>query len=230
MANRFAMFCGQRTGSTSIWLFLSAGIGAEILHEPFHPGRFNVDQMDVVAKLESIFREYVGFKHMHEHLPRDANRLLLDYASIEALPVLYLRRRDLTRRAISRELADKTGHWMKEPERQTEYRNLVKSTPLNIDVISKRLERDVEDEAVYSDMLGRVNSLDVFYEDVFAQDTATKKRSLDELCRHIGHPLTEEMQKHIEEYTGVDWHQNPEEIFRLIPNWSQIQGHFNVRF
>ena len=153
---RFAMFCGQRTGSTSIWLFLKAILGADILHEPFNPGRFDVKQTDVAVKLEDIYREYIAFKHIHEHLPREANGILLAYCSANGVPVLFLRRKDLVRRAISRELAMKTGHWMKYPERKSEYRSLVEDAPLSIEAIEKQLKNDIEEEAIYSDMLKNV--------------------------------------------------------------------------
>ena len=71
--NAFAMFCGQRTGSTSIWLLLKAVTGIEIVHEPFAQGRFNVERTDVVSALKGIYQDCLAIKHMHEHLPRDKN-------------------------------------------------------------------------------------------------------------------------------------------------------------
>ena len=80
-------------------------------------------------------------------------------------------------------------------------------------------------------MLKNVNSLDVYYEDVFMRGTATKKRVLKELCRHIDFSLRSgDMDEHIEDYTGMKRHQNPENIYKLIPNWQEVQEHFNVEF
>ena len=226
--NAFAMFCGQRTGSTSIWLLLKAVTGIEIVHEPFAQGRFNVERTDVVSALKGIYQDCLAIKHMHEHLPRDENEKVLGHFNATDLPVLYLRRRDPARRAVSRALAEQTGQWMKDPEKQTEYRDLVASTPLNIKSIRKRLARDVEDDAIYSERLGGANALHVFYEDVFMADDDVKRKSLEELFLHIGYPLSADADTHIQEFTGSRWLQNPEEICRLVPNWKEVQEHFSL--
>jgi len=224
----FAMFCGQRTGSTNLWLLLKAVTGIEIVHEPFAPGRFDVKQTDVVSALKGLYQDCLAIKHMHEHLPRKENEQVLCYFNATDLPVLYLRRRDPVRRAVSRALAELTGQWMKDPEKQTEYRNSVASTPLNIGSIKRRLATDLEDEAIYSGLLSGENALHVFYEDVFTGGADAKRKSLEELFLHISYPLPADADSHIKEFTGIHWHQNPDEICRLVPNWKEVQKHFSL--
>ena len=210
--SRFAMFCGQRTGSTSIWLLLKNVTGANILHEPFHPEGFNAEETDVVERLDEIYQGCIAFKHMHEHLPRHANLVLLGQLRVKSVPVLFFRRRDLVIRAISREIALKTNHWMKYPDRQCEYLELVRKSPLSKDGIARRIEHDRREEHVYSGAMADMETLDVFYEDIFTGGGSSQREHIKRLCSHIGFPVDEDLNADL----------NP---FRLCSSARGLYGH-----
>ena len=143
MDRPFVIFSQERTGSTTLLLLLNCHAEVKCVFEPFSPGNHapfaaHADTLlrtrGLEAAIQWLFRGCNGFKHVwkrsgwpFESATEDNWRILLCGATI-----LFLFRKNALRRAISSQISEQMGVWVRSGNAESERIRLHAFKPLDI--------------------------------------------------------------------------------------------------
>jgi hypothetical protein len=223
---QLAIFGKPRTGTGTLFEFFKEELGLEMLHEPFHPGKWP-DPYDIRVELEQIYSKHNGIKHLHAHVDQEKNLALINYLFEHGIRIIHLRRKAEFWSALSEITALKTGFWGCGPERRAEYLKKVAETPVDIGLLRWLVDHYTNMNALYDSTLAE-KAFTVQYDDLY---NVTPEKQLIVLKKLI-------------EFTGVippnGWEQlakirfrheakqNSLEVYRLIPNRAEVETAFGV--
>jgi LPS sulfotransferase NodH len=189
-----------RSGSNALVEILRCHPDLTLLNEPFNENfsswlPANPDYRARVTDLGSldqvvdgILANYSGFKLHTYQLDIE---LLAHLLSRRELHVVFLRRRNLLEAVVSSFIAEQTGLWSawdRERDLEAYYTELA---PLSVEDVRELLRLTREDLAAVAAALrtrGDGRALELFYEDMFLADRATRWRLVESLWSHLGLP------------------------------------------
>jgi hypothetical protein len=197
---RLVVVAHPRSGSNALVEILRCHPGLTLLNEPFNENfsswlPANPDYRARVTDITSLdqvvdgtLAEYSGFK-LHTY-QLDMERLA-HLLSRSDLHVMFLRRRNLLEAVVSSFIAEQTGLWSawdRERDLEAYYTDLA---PVPVEDVRELLRWTVEDLTEVAAVLrtrGDGRALELFYEDVFLADRATRWRVAESLWSHLGLP------------------------------------------
>lgn len=235
--HRFLIFAHARSGSTSLTRSLNLHPDISVAEEPFHHnyGEWHPDERTYVdsiqdtesleVALEEIYGRYDGMKVLDYQLSEETySHLLLspDYR------VIYLRRRNLLKTAVSGMIAHQTGVWHisdLNAERARKYQDL---EPLDLEDLQKRLEYGIELRDFYGEVISKKRQDDVLrleYEDLYTTNVADTRKAFSEVFGFLGLGLPDSDQ--LDGYLDADSARiNTTERHASIPNAEEIDQRF----
>lgn len=229
------IFAHPRSGSSSLYRLLQLHPALNLAEEPFHesyrtwhPGEKNyidhiTDLVSLEGQLDEIFVKYNGIKILQYQLPLDLySHLLLK----PELRIIFLRRRNLLRAAVSGEIAQQTAVWkvwdLQKPLAQ-HYRRL---TPISVrklrDIIAYYAE-SMDEYAAIVDQRPAGSYIKLWYEDLYTADVTHNKSVLHKVFALLGldMPVTAEIDRLLDPtITKL----NSDKSYRFVPNSKEIEA------
>ncbi len=183
---RFIILCHPRTGSTllhtylnSHWNVVSYGnlIGMNFSERVLGKGH-SVDDF-FASNVEQPYPAFIkaaGFKFFYQYTDCNWARTMLKYLHNKNYKIVHLRRKDGMRTALSYLLAKKTSAWSRGLPHDP--------VTLDPDEVINAMKKLQEREAHYSELAGRFETLEIFYEDL----THNPEKILDDVQSFLGLP------------------------------------------
>lgn len=150
---------------------------------------FPLGQEGVNSFVEKLYEKGVGIKHVFSSTPNiTVNVPLINYAAVNDIKIIYLRRKRIFDAALSSELALQHGFWgwwenTREILDNFEYnplnRNAVLETAEYMYTSSSVVESEIEEKIPES------NRLHFYYEDLYDEDWDCRDENFDKICDFI---------------------------------------------
>jgi hypothetical protein len=150
---------------------------------------FPLGQQGVDSFVEKLYKKNVGIKHVFSGAPNiTVNVPLINYALVNDIKIIYLRRKRIFDAALSSELALQHGFWgWRDDAREVlddfEYK------PLNRDSVLETAEYMYASSSVVEseieEKIPESNRLHFYYEDLYDEDWYCRDENFDKICDFI---------------------------------------------
>lgn len=150
---------------------------------------FPLGQEGVNSFLEKLYEKGVGIKHVFSSTPNiTVNVPLINYAAVNDIKIIYLRRRRIFDAALSQQLALQHGFWgwwentreiLDNFEYQPLDRNAVLGTAEHIYSLNSTAELEIQQK------IPEPNRLSFYYEDLYHEDRNRRDENFDKICDFI---------------------------------------------
>ena len=237
----FIIFAQERTGSSTLLLLLNCHPAVKCLFEPFSPGNTSpyaahCDTLRNTHGLEAailwLFRGCNAFKHVwkrsgwpFENAPDDNRRILLCGATI-----IFLSRKNALRRAISSQISEQMGVWVRSSNIDSERIRAHQFQPLDIPRLRNEIAGSQKLLAEYRAALsaGSIPWREWTYEDFFASAMSLDARmhAVQNVLAFLGLPPVSEPDRLAKMHGFLDptatGFQN-EQAYNKIPNIQEVE-------
>jgi len=233
---KLVIFAHARSGSSSLYRLLQLHPDLHIAEEPFHegfstwyPGEKNyIDHITDITSMEEqlaeLFTKYNGIKILQYQLdPALYTHLLLK----PELRIIFLRRRNLLRAAVSGRIAEQTGAWKVWDLHESIAERYQKLQPLAI----PRLREIIQGECTSMDMYESIvdqrapgSYIKLWHENLYTPAVEHNRSVLQGVFDLLGLtlPSTAEIDRLLDPaITKL----NSDESYRFVPNIDEVEAH-----
>ncbi len=234
--NKFAIFAGARTGSTSLAKVLSESPDVKMEIEPFHEGfsKWNPkeknyselikDPQTMNSALDELFSKYTAIKVLTYQFPEEIYYTMLGRKDLK---ILFLRRKYVAQEALSGLIAEQTSQYHKQ-DNQEIYKYL---KPIDLDNMQKMIDYITDMNSKYESFLEKNRKgeyLPLYYEDLYSEDLEQNTKNLQKICDFLGIslPPKEAIKKHM---LPSEAKINYTNIYKNVPNFKEIEKRFGGR-
>jgi LPS sulfotransferase NodH len=228
----FIIFANARSGSTSLAKTLDASLDVNLSMETFHPKyiTWNPDERDYCSTiknpddmkiaLKEISKKYNGMKVLKYQFPKNIySAMLLE----KGIKIINLSRKNAFDAALSSLIAQQTGIWQKEDEKEVKALNPI---PINrIQEIVEHYDQDNEYYAILLDQNKPDEHIDLIYEEIFSESNGDNIKLIQRITDflEISMPTEEIIAKYmIPRSASIE----SKKRYTEIPNWDEIKNKF----
>jgi hypothetical protein len=230
---KLVVFAMARSGSSSLLEILRLHPALHIAEEPFHPkyaqwnpGEKNyLDHIHDVPSLDQalaeLFARFDGIKILQYQLPTELYSYLLRKLDLR---IVFLRRKNLLRAAVSALIGGQTGVWKVwdlKCEIRDHYRDLAPLSIAELREIVEWLDEQIPEYERMVDRRPQGTYVKLVYEELYTPDVEANKRVLRPVFDMLGlaMPQTKELDRLLDPSSTK---LNSEATYRLVPNAAEI--------
>jgi LPS sulfotransferase NodH len=227
--NKFCIFAGARTGSTSLYNFFKDA-GVRIRFEPFRPNRWKNEIIDIRTNLEEIYAHSDGIKHLWDHFIPDQNEEMIDWMNEKDIKVIFLHREQVFFQALSRALAFQTDFWGTKDavvEETIQY-ELKELQPILGATLNDYIQMILLAERIYKSLLSGADTTYWSYEELYKGNIDERIAKVHEILKFLEIEPDPYTHKLILEFFDSKNKVNSQSVYERIPNWNELKEIFQI--
>ena len=187
---------------------------------------FALGQQGVNSFVEKLYEKSVGIKHVFSSVPNiTINAPLIQYASVNDIKIIYLRRKRIFDAALSNELGLQHGFWGWRDDTR-EVLDSFKYEPLDYNSVLEAAERMYTSKSVaeseIEQKIPKHNRLYFYYEDLYHDDWEQRNKKFDEICDFIELKRSDLLEDIVQWQFLNDNKQNKSSNLNRISNYEDI--------